>query len=74
MRWYLGISCTGLTENHEPFNAFWPLRQGSHTGEAIFAEYESVMKIWDITNKVNKYFPFKDKNEGHDIFIKWFTF
>jgi len=59
MRGYLGISCTGVTEDYEPFNAFLTLRpmQGSHTGEAIFAEYESVMKDWNITNKVNTYSP-----------------
>ncbi|KZS20284.1 Uncharacterized protein APZ42_013065 [Daphnia magna] len=54
MRGYLGISCTGVTEDYEPFNASLSLRpmQGRHTGAAIFAEYESVVKEWNITNKV----------------------
>lgn len=52
-REYLGISCTGVTEDNEPFNAFLTLRhtQGRHTGAATFAEYKSVVKDWNIINK-----------------------
>ncbi|XP_045033112.1 uncharacterized protein LOC116932192 isoform X1 [Daphnia magna] len=50
---YIGFSLEGVTINYEQFNAFISLRQmtGCHTGEAILAEFEDVLKEWDLNIK-----------------------
>lgn len=61
---YIGFSLEGVTINYEQFNAFISLRQmtGCHTGEAILAEFEDVLKEWDLNIKtVPSTFIFKKK-------------
>lgn len=47
---YIGFTLEGVTKQYEIFTAFLCLRQmtGRHTGEAILAEFEDVLKEWGI--------------------------
>ena len=47
---FIGFSCQGVSSTFEPFNAFLTLKQmkGSHTAQAIVAEYEHVVEMWKL--------------------------
>ncbi len=54
MEGFLGVSCSAVTCDCEPFTTFLSLREmpKNHTASAIFAEYESVIEDWEISKKV----------------------
>lgn len=58
---FIGFSCQGVSSNFDPFNSFLTLTQmkGSHTAQAIVAEYEHVIEKWNLpVSKVNVLFEF----------------
>lgn len=54
MEGFLGVSCSAVTCDYEPFTAFLSLREmpKNHTAAAIFAEYESTIEDWEVNKKV----------------------
>lgn len=50
---FIGFTIQGVTDNFEIFNAFLCVKQmaGRHTGEAIIAEFEDVLRDWAIDIK-----------------------
>ncbi|KZS00971.1 Uncharacterized protein APZ42_002521, partial [Daphnia magna] len=53
MEGFLGVSCSAVTCDYEPFTAFLSLREmpKNHTAAAIFAEYESTIEDWEVNKK-----------------------
>ena len=51
---YIGFTIEGVTSSYEIFTAFLCIRQmfGKHTGEAILAEFEDVLREWKLKIKV----------------------
>ncbi|XP_045027119.1 uncharacterized protein LOC116919331 [Daphnia magna] len=53
MEGFLGVSCSAVPCDYEPFTAFLSLREmpKNHTAAAIFAEYESTIEDWEVNKK-----------------------
>ena len=50
---YIGFSCSAVTADFEIVNCFLGIWQmfGSHTSQAISAEYEEMVKEWNLTDR-----------------------
>ena len=50
---FIGFTCFAVTPDFGLINCFLGLRQvfGSHTSQAILAQYEEIMKEWNLTDR-----------------------